>query len=367
MGIVVANAGSSTLKLSVIGGDDETESELSVDRWDGNVEAADLAGFLDRAGDVEAVGHRVVHGGRSPGPLIVTSDVEDLIGAMSSLAPLHQPRALAAIKALREALPTVPNVACFDTAFHVTVPAPARTYALPQAWRQRWDLDRYGFHGLSHAWVARRAPKVTDRDGSTLRVVSCHLGAGASVCAIRGGRSVDTSMGFTPLEGLVMETRSGSVDPGLVLWLIVHGGLTPAEVADGLERHAGLAGLSGVGGDMRRVLEACADEDAAASLAFDVYIHRLRREITAMTASLGGIDVLVFTGGVGEHSPAVRASVVDGLTFLGLGLDPELNEAATADADITGWKATGATAVVTSREDIEIARQVRRVVAESAS
>ena len=211
---------------------------------------------------------------------------------------------------MRRRLPDVPAVACFDTAFHATLPAAAATYALPAEWRRRWGLRRFGFHGLSHQYAARRAAELV---GRPLPAPDRQLppGRGASLCAVAGGRSVDTTMGFTPLEGLVMNTRSGSVDPGLVLWLITEAGLAPAEVAEALEQESGLAGLSGTSGDLREI--------GAGTLAVDVYVHRLRREIAAMVAALGGLDVLVFTGGVGEHVPAVRAAAAGGLGFLGVG------------------------------------------------
>ena len=306
-----------------------------------------FAGAMRRA---DAVGHRVVHGGPDLREATVLDEsVFATIEAVTPLAPLHQPRALAGIRAVGAALPGVPAVACFDTAFHATLPAAAATYALPENWRRRWPLRRYGFHGLSHQYAVRRAGELLG--GLPSRVVTCHLGAGASLCAVLNGRSVDTTMGFTPLEGLVMNTRSGSVDPGLVLWLVNEAGLAPAEVAEGLERHAGLAGLSGTSGDLREI--------GTATLAFDVYVHRLRREIAAMAAALGGLDALVFTGGVGEHQPAVRAAAGAGLGFLGVGVDAETNGAVTADGEIGAAGAPVRTLVVTAREDLEISRQVR--------
>src|SRR5262249_347104 len=232
------------------------------------------------------------------------------------LAPLHQPKSLAALDAVSAALPGLPAVACFDTAFHATLPAAAFTYALPAAWGGRWGGRRYGLHRPSPALGAQRAPSVLGVSAASgLRIVSCHLGAGASLCAIAGGRSVDTTMGFTPLEGLVMATRSGSVDPGLLLWLLEREALTTAGLAGALEHQSGLLGLSGAG-DMREVEARAAAGDAAAGLALEVYVHRLRAGIAAMTASLGGLDVLVFTGGVGEHSPEVRGRAADGLGWL---------------------------------------------------
>jgi acetate kinase len=363
--VLVVNTGSSSLKLSVLAGEStsagwEVEATADLDRWDGD-DLEQLAPVIAGAGPVDAVGHRVVHGGPDrDAPTMLTTEVEDEILALSSLAPLHQLRAITGVRAVRRLVPDVPHVACFDTAFHATMPAAAATYALPGPWRERWPLRRYGFHGLSHAWAVRQAPVIAGVEPSAARrIVSCHLGAGASVCAALDGRSVDTSMGFTPLEGLVMATRSGTVDPGLVLWLIEHGGLGADEVSDGLELQAGLAGLSGTSGDMRDVLAARARGDGAAGAAFDVYIHRLRREIAAMVAALGGVDLVAFTGGIGEHSPDVRAEAVGGLAFIGLAVDPATNATTAGDVDITAPDATGRTVVVTAREDLEIADQVR--------
>jgi acetate kinase len=223
-------------------------------------------------------------------------------------------------------------VACFDTAFHSTLPEAAATYALPRELRERFEVRRYGFHGLSHAYASRRAAELVD---SASRIVTCHLGAGASLCAVLDGRSVDTTMGFTPLEGLVMATRSGNVDPGLLLWLLEKERMTERELAEALEHSSGLLGLAGTA-DMREVL---ARDDDEAQLALEVYVHRLRAGIAAMVASLGGLDVLVFTAGVGENSPEVRDRAVEGLGFLGLSEDRVL--------------------VIGAREDLEIARQVR--------
>jgi acetate kinase len=337
--------------LRLLGSGDEVEAAHDVDPWSGEADPAVLEPFADALQAADAVGHRVVHGGPDlTEATLLDDDVVAELEALTPLAPLHQPRALAGIRAVDAALPDVPAAACFDTAFHAGLPAAAATYALPDDWRRRWPLRRFGFHGLSHQYAARRATELLG--GSVRRIVTCHLGAGASLCAVRDGRSVDTTMGFTPLEGLVMNTRAGSVDPGLVLWLINEAGVDPAEVADGLERHSGLAGLSGTSGDLREI--------GSDTLAFDVYVHRLRREIAAMVAALGGVDALVFTGGVGEHQPAVRAAAAGGLGFLGVIVDADRNAETTGDGDI------GAGAVrllvVTAREDLEIARQVRRVV-----
>ncbi|HEY2543108.1 MAG TPA: acetate/propionate family kinase [Gaiellaceae bacterium] len=309
------------MKLSVLDGDELV--------WSG--------AELDEAGDVDAVGHRIVHGGTEfVDPVVIDADVVRRLEALTDLAPLHQPKSLEALKLAEAAFPDVPHVACFDTAFHANLPAAASTYALPREWRMRWPLRRFGFHGLSHAYASRRAAELT----GARRIVTCHLGAGASLAAVLDGVSVDTTMGFTPLEGLVMATRSGSVDPGLIFWLEEHMGMPPAELASTLEHRSGLAGLAGTS-DMKAVLEAEARGDEDAALAVAVYLHRLRGEIARMAAALGGVDVLVFTGGVGERSEAIRTRACAGLGFLG-------------DMRVL---------VVEAREDLEIARGVRSALA----
>jgi acetate kinase len=330
--ILVVNAGSSSVKLRLLGDDDELLEEHDLDAPAAHVDREALKATL--AGAVaDAVGHRIVHGGtRFRDPVRVDAGVVDALEELTDLAPLHQPKSLAALAAVSEALPGVPAVACFDTAFHATLPSAAATYALPAEWRERWGLRRYGFHGLSHAYASRRAADLLGAPAADLRLVTCHLGAGASLCAVSGGRSVDTTMGFTPLEGLVMATRSGSVDPGLLLWLLERERVEEAEMAEALEHSSGLLALAGTA-DMRELLER---DDAGAQLALGVYVHRLRAGIASMAAALGGADAIVFTGGVGENSPEIRRRAVEGLGFL--------------DAREL---------VVPAREDLEIARQVR--------
>lgn len=357
MVVLVVNTGSSSLKLRLLDHDDEVLASAELEAWDGRSRLDEQ--FDERWRRADAVGHRVVHGGEDfQGPTSIDDGVLARIEALTPLAPLHQPRAVAGIRAVRAALPGRPEVACFDTAHHATLTPPAFTYALPAEWRRRWPLRRFGFHGLSHAYAARRAAELLDRPLDGMRTVTCHLGAGASLCASLGGRSVDTTMGFTPLEGLVMATRSGSVDPGLVLWLQTEGGLSAGEVADGLERSSGLAGLSGTSGDLREV-----GDDERGRLATAVYVHRLRRETAAMVAALGGLDTLVFTGGVGEHQPAIRSAAAEGLKFLGVAVDEARNTRTSVDSDISADGAPVRTLVVTAREDVEIARQVRAALA----
>ena len=363
--VLVVNAGSSSLKLSLLGPADQTLDSLDIDPWHGEGATAQMTAFIAGLDGVGAVGHRVVHGGsRFRAAVVIDEDVRTAIADLADLAPLHQPRALAGIDATAALLPGVPAVACFDTAFHATMPETAATYALPAAWRERFGLRRYGFHGLSHGYAARRATELLGLSAPRLRMVTCHLGAGSSLAAVSGGRSVDTTMGFTPLEGLVMATRSGSVDPGLLVWLLRDERLSVAELGDGLERSSGLAGLAGGSGDMREVLAAADRGDHDARLAIAVYLHRLCGEIAAMAAAMNGLDALVFTGGIGEHSPAVRAAAATGLAFLGVAIDEDANSAAQGDADISASGSAVRTAVITAREDIEIARQARVVLRE---
>ncbi|MGD9695364.1 MAG: acetate/propionate family kinase [Thermoleophilia bacterium] len=366
MRVLVVNTGSSSLKLRALGPGDEVlasdEREVPTGRGERGLAEA-VEGFLAAAPAVDAVGHRVVHGGpRLTAAARLGPDTEDALDEATELAPLHNPRALAAARAVAALRPDLPAVLCFDTAFHATIPPAARTYALPAAWHERWGLRRYGFHGLSHAYVARRVAELVGRSGDPrLRVVSAHLGAGASLAAIVGGRSVDTTMGLTPMEGLVMATRSGSVDPGLVLWVQRSGGIDAAEAERALSADAGLLGLSGRSADMRDVLAGAGEGDARCALALDVYVHRLAGEIARMATALGGIDVLAFTGGVGENADQVRRLACDRLALLGV---PAPLEAESPEPDrlISPPGAAVAVAVIAAREDLEVARQVRELL-----
>jgi acetate kinase len=358
--ILVVNAGSSSLKLRVVDASDSVAVAADLPPPRGADDAAAIEAAIGSFPPVPAVGHRIVHGGNLfSGPVLIDPGVRDQLQALTDLAPLHQPKSLAALDAVSAVLPGVPAIACFDTAFHATIPAAAATFALPAEWRQRWPLRRFGFHGLSHAYVSRRAAELLGRDG--LRVVSCHLGAGASLAAVQGGRSVDTTMGFTPLDGLVMATRSGSVDPGLVLWLESHAGMPADELATALETRSGLYGLAGTA-DMREVLSRAAAGDSRAELAREVYLHRLRGGVAAMAAAMDGLDALVFTGGVGENAAEIRARALAGLGFLGVGVDADRNATGTGDRDIGRPDAPVRSLVIGAREDIEIARQVRAIL-----
>lgn len=360
MRVLTVNAGSSSLKLSLLAGDDALateELEVSGDGLDEDRLAAALGGM----DGIDAVGHRVVHGGHHlTGPVRIDEGVREQLGRLVDLAPLHQPKSLRALDAVGRALPGVPAVACFDTAFFAGLPAAAATYALPREWRERYGLRRFGFHGLSHAWASARAREIAGGSAG-LRVVVAHLGSGCSLSAVVDGRAMDTTMGFTPLEGLVMGTRSGTVDPGLLLWLEEHEGMPPQEVADALEHRSGLLGLCGTA-DMREVLRRVGKRDADAGLALDTWVHRVVTGVGAMAASAGGLDVLVFTGGVGERAAPVRRLVAARLGFLGVRVDDEANDRADGGADADIGAGAARVLLVRAREDLEIARQVREVL-----
>ena len=330
--VLVVNAGSTSLKLHLVSPADDAEA---------------LASFRDVApARVAAVAHRVVHGGELRAAARLTEDVLAAIEAASALAPLHNRPALAAIDEAVAALPAVPHVAVFDTGFHATIPPAAATYAVPRRWREEWGVRRYGFHGLSVQWAAERA--------RARRLVVCHLGGGSSITAVLDGRSVDTTMGFSPLEGVPMTTRAGSVDPGALLHLLREGLLELPDLERELEHESGLAGLSeGGSGDIRE----------ASPLALDVYVHRVAGAVGAAAAALGGLDALVFTAGIGERSPETRARIAERLRVRGGAVDPAANAAARGDADISGEGASVRTLVVAAREEIVAARAARELLA----
>ncbi|MGX7826584.1 acetate/propionate family kinase [Actinokineospora sp. 24-640] len=364
MRVLAVNAGSSSLKLRLLDHDDTLLRGLDLPA---EAASGDLGVLVRGWEEPDVVGHRVVHGGtRHTVAVRVTDPVRAELATLTDLAPLHQPAALAALDAVTALLPRVPAVACFDTAFHAGIPAAASTYAVPLAWRERHAIRRYGFHGLSHSYCTRQATRLLGGSRVPLRAVICHLGSGASVAAVLDGCGVDTTMGFTPLEGLVMATRSGTVDPGLVLWIQDHEHLTAHEVATALEHHSGLTALAGTA-DMRAVEAAAATGAPDATLALAVYTHRLVAGIASMAAATGGLDVLVFTGGVGENSPTVRQRAADRCGFLGVAVDPDRNRSAAGDTDITAPGSAVRTLVIASREDLQIAHEARLALAEPAS
>jgi acetate kinase len=334
--ILVVNAGSTSVKLSVVAPDGTTTH---------------LEALGDAPDGIAGVAHRVVHGGLLfRDPVVIDDEVELQLRAVTELAPLHNAPALAAISRARTELPDVPHVAVFDSAFHETIPDEAATYALPAQLREDWGIRRFGFHGLSVQWASEQV--------SAARLVVCHLGGGCSVTAVRDGRSVDTTMGFTPLEGVPMATRPGSVDPGALLYLLRHH-LTLEGLDRVLEHESGLIGLSGVSGDVEQLERS---DDPAAWRALGVFAYRVATAIGAMTVALDGLDALVFTAGIGEHSARVRAEVCSRLGFLGVELDPEMNESAQPDTTISADGAAPRVVVLRTREDIVAARATRELL-----
>jgi acetate kinase len=359
--VLVVNAGSSSLKLRVLESDDRVSASADLIVPPDHDVPPGLERTLRGLGAVDAIGHRIVHGASEfHGAVRIDPTVEWKMAALADLAPLHQPLAVRIQAAVASIWPDTPAVACFDTAFHATMPEAAFTYPVPAEWRTLWSLRRYGFHGLSHAYASRRVGAMLNGRASA-RIVTCHLGAGASLAAVQDGRSIDTTMGFTPLDGLVMATRSGSLDPGLLLWLEEHAHVAPLVLARALGHRSGLLALAGTA-DMKTILARRDAGDHDATLAVDVYVHRLRAEIAAMAAAMNGLDALVFTGGVGEHAPALRQLAADGLGFLGVALDPARNAGGPVDREIGRNGAPVAAFVVEAREDLEIARQVRDVM-----
>lgn len=323
-------------------------------------------GVIDSLAELDAVGHRVVHGGEDfTASVLIDDGVEDEIRDCIDLAPLHNPHNLTGIRAARERLPEHPHVAVFDTAFHATLPPHAFHYALPYVLYRRHRIRRYGFHGTSHSHVLARSAELLNRPAESLRLVSLHLGNGASACAIADARSVDTSMGFTPLEGLVMGTRSGDVDPAVILHVMAREEIGISEATSLLNKHSGLQGLSGISGDMRDLLAEEAAGDERARLALDVYVYRIRKYIGACAAAMGGLDVVAFTGGVGENADSIRARALEGLEFLGIDVDAEQNEGLQGGQEGDFGRGSTALLVVRSGEELTIAREAQRVVVEA--
>ncbi len=363
MNLLIVNAGSSSLKLCVLNADDNLLQDQSLPAVGGAFDPMALRRFVAESSDsIDAVGHRIVHGGtRFAGPALLDHSTTEILRGLVPLAPLHQTSCLRAAEIVGEVLGEVPAVGCFDTAFHAGLPEAAATYAVPLEWRARWGVRRFGFHGLSHGYAWRRTIELMGHSGAGVRLVTCHLGAGASLAAVAEGRSVDTTMGFTPLEGLVMATRSGTVDPGLIVWLAQEQGITVAEISHALEHESGVYALTGTS-DMAEIEAMVAEGHTAARLALDVYVHRLRAGIAAMASALGGLDAVTFTGGVGENAADLRADTLSNMGFLGLSLDHEANCSASPDAEITGARSRVRVFVVRAREDLQIASEVRSLL-----
>jgi acetate kinase len=363
--VLVLNAGSSTLKFSLFAGRSAKRvAEGTVEDPPKDAVTAILGPLREPllSDPVSVVGHRVVHGGRIFTESAAIDDrVMQEIARLSELAPLHNPPALAAIEAARRAIPGIPHVAVFDTAFFADLPPDRHVYPLPYVWYADHGIRRYGFHGISHAYCAGRAAEFLKRPSKGLRAVTCHLGNGCSATATLGGKAVATTMGFTPLEGLMMGSRAGSVDPGILLYAMDRMGLSPEKLGEILQRRSGLEGLSGISSDFRAVQQAAKEGNERARLALAIYAHSVRAAIGALAVALGGVDALVFTAGVGENAPSLREEVCRGLECLGLRLDPGSNRTLRPDADLAAAGSTGRILILHTREDLPIAREALRV------
>lgn len=348
----------------------ETQDKIVGLRWMLDTLVNSPVQILSSLDEIQAVGHRVVHGGRDyQQSTRIAPAVKDTIRALFSLAPSHNPANLQGIEAIEAILGDIPQVAVFDTAFHAQMPAAASTYAGPYEWTQK-GIQRYGFHGISHRYVAQRAAALMNRDLQNLKLITCHLGNGCSLAAVRDGISIDTTMGFTPLDGLMMGSRSGSVDPGVLLYLMRHDSLTADELDGLLNKASGLKGISGVSNDMRQVLEAAASGSAApasqhenrAQLAFDMFIHSLRRHIGAMLGSLGGLDALVFTAGIGENSPDIWQAACSSWDFIGLSLHTDSLQRCPDDQDIAAPDSQVRIFVIHTQEEWAIAQDCLNIL-----
>lgn len=312
---------------------------------------------ISHLSEIAVVGHRVVHGGQDyRDSVVITEKVKKAIASLSHIAPAHNPAALEGIEAIEQILGSVTQVAVFDTGFHSTLPDAAAIYPGPYEWVEQ-GIRRYGFHGISHQYCSKRAAEILGRDLASIKLISCHLGNGCSLAAIQNGRSIDTTMGFTPLDGLMMGSRSGSVDPGILIYLLRESNYSAERLDYVLNKDSGLRGISGVSSDLPEVLEAIAQGNYRAQLAWDIYVHRLRSGIGSMLASLGGLDALVFTAGVGEHSPGIRQAASEAFEFLGLKIDAEKNQRQPVDEDIATPESAVRVLVIKTQENWAIAQE----------
>ncbi|BCU52559.1 acetate kinase [Staphylococcus auricularis] len=316
-------------------------------------------GIIDSIYDIDGTGHRVVHGGEIfPTSAVVTDEVEEKIESLSELAPLHNPANLMGIRAFRKLLPDIPHVAVFDTSFHQTMPEKAYLYSLPYQYYKDYGIRKYGFHGTSHKYVSQRAAEILDKPIEELRIISCHIGNGASIAAIDGGKSVDTSMGFTPLAGVTMGTRSGNIDPALIPFIMEKTGKTAEEVLNILNKESGLLGISGTSSDLRDISEEAAEGHERAQLALDVFASRIHKYIGSYATRMHGVDVIIFTAGIGENSDEVRAKVLEGLEFMGVYWDVKKNETISGEGFINYPHSPVKVMVIPTNEEVMIARDV---------
>jgi len=323
----------------------------------------DNHGVLASMDEINAVGHRVVHGGEKFADSVkITDEVVEQMEDVSDLAPLHNPPNIAGIKVCQELMPEKPQVGVFDTAFHQSMPAEAYTYALPYEYYEKYGVRRYGFHGTSHRFVAKRAAKLIDKDFNDSKIITCHLGNGASVAAVKNGKSIDTSMGLTPLEGLVMGTRCGDIDPAIVPFLQEKEDLSSKEIDNIMNKESGLLGISGISNDSRDIQEAAADGNERAQLAGDVFNYRVKKYIGAYTAAMGGVDAIVFTAGIGENAIEIREGILDGLEYLGFELDKEANDSRGKEIEISKAGSDTRVFVIPTNEELVIARDTAEIL-----
>ncbi|MFN6529396.1 acetate kinase [Nostoc sp. ChiSLP03a] len=348
--IEVKTATGGTLQKSISGDSPQAHLTYMLNTLD-----RDATKVIDRLSEIDVVGHRIVHGGEDyRDSVVITEDVKKAIADLSNLAPEHNPAAVQGIEAIENILKNVTQVAVFDTGFHATLPDAAAIYPGPYQWVEQ-GIRRYGFHGISHQYCSQRAVQIFGRDVASERLIICHLGNGCSLAAIKNGRSIDTTMGFTPLDGLMMGSRSGSVDPGILIYLLRYCNYSVEKLDELLNKASGLKGISGVSSDLREVREAMSQGNSRAQLAWDIYVHRLRSGIGAMLASLGGLDALVFTAGVGEHSAEIRQAACEAFGFIGLKIDLEKNQQQPVDEDIATSDSAVRILVIHTQEDWAIA------------
>lgn len=387
--LLLVNSGSSSLKLSLCSSVDDSvhavahiewsgpEAVLELSHADGKIKRSaksrsssaamkeilpELLKYLPAGCRLLAAGHRVVHGGDIPGSRLITPELLDELNQLAHLAPLHNPAGLAAIHTALEALPQIPHVAVFDTAFHRSLLPEAAQYAVPQKWTKDWGIKRYGFHGLSYAYCTPRAAQMLARPLAALKLVICHLGHGCSAAAVKAGRSLDTTMGFTPLEGLMMATRSGNIDAAAVLHAQQNYNLSAAEASAVLNEQSGLLGVTGESADMRQILARAAEGCEQSQLAVSMFCYRVQQAVAALMVPLGGADALVFTGGIGENSAVIRDRICSGLAFLGCAIDAQKNIAAPGDSDISAAGSMLRTLVVAAREDMAMIMEIKSVL-----
>lgn len=373
MKILVLNSGSSSYKFALYDTRQALLSQPEPPIWSSIYEWKKSQSTIDHKKEIgkilelmpvplssiDAIGHRIVHGGNQfQHPILVTPTVKQAIKQLFTLAPLHNPQNLEGIEILEFLNPKIPQVAVFDTSFHATLPSAASTYPGPYAWKEL-GIKRYGFHGISYEYCSARCAALLKKEN--IKIVCCHLGNGASIAAIENNRSIDTTMGFTPLEGLMMGSRCGSIDPAILLFLQEHHGLSPEKLFDILNHDSGLKGISGISSDMRDILRMCSEGDPRAILSFEMYVHSLKRGIGAMTAVLGGLDALVFTAGIGENAASLRQITCQGLHHLGITLDPGKNLNSSADTIISSDDSTARVLIISTREEWCIACTIEKM------